>query len=94
MKDNNKDVAVQNKKQSALNTEKNIRDIRRKERQVWKRIGQYCPNPECDYIVKDFVELEEEAEKGREIKKLKDEFIKKHDQLNKLAVQIKELENE
>jgi hypothetical protein len=31
---------------------------------------------------------------GREIKKLKDEFIKKHDQLNKLAVQIKELENE
>jgi len=31
---------------------------------------------------------------GREIKKLKDEFIKKHDQLNKLAVQIIELGNE
>jgi hypothetical protein len=23
----------------------------------WKRIGQYCPNPACDYITKDFVEL-------------------------------------
>ena len=22
------------------------------------RIGQYCPNPECDYIIKDWVELE------------------------------------
>jgi hypothetical protein len=25
----------------------------------WKRIGQYCPNPACDYIIKDFVELED-----------------------------------
>ncbi|MDQ1275055.1 MAG: hypothetical protein QG610_628 [Euryarchaeota archaeon] len=28
-----------------------------------KRIGQYCLNPECDYIIKDMVELEEEKEK-------------------------------
>jgi hypothetical protein len=28
----------------------------------WKRIGQYCPNPACDYIVKDFVEITEETE--------------------------------
>lgn len=33
----------------------------------WKRIGQYCPNPSCDYIVKDFVELEEETEPFEEI---------------------------
>lgn len=26
----------------------------------WRRIRQYCPNPECDYIVKDQVELGEE----------------------------------
>ncbi|MPM61516.1 hypothetical protein SDC9_108376 [bioreactor metagenome] len=25
----------------------------------WKRIRQYFPNPECDYIIKDLVELEE-----------------------------------
>lgn len=24
----------------------------------WKRIGLYCPNPECDYIIK---EVDEEA---------------------------------
>lgn len=29
------------------------------------RIGQYCPNPACDYIVKDFVELED-TEDGEE----------------------------
>lgn len=27
---------------------------------IWKRIGQYCPNPACDYIEKDFVELEDD----------------------------------
>lgn len=27
-----------------------------------KRIGQYCPNPACDYIAKDFVELEDTGE--------------------------------
>jgi hypothetical protein len=26
------------------------------------RIGQYCPNPTCDYILKDFVELEDTEE--------------------------------
>ena len=24
-----------------------------------KRVGQYCPNPHCDYIIKDYVELED-----------------------------------
>ncbi len=33
----------------------------------FKRIGQYCPNPACDYIVKDFVELEEETESMNEL---------------------------
>jgi hypothetical protein len=32
------------------------------------RVGQYCPNPACDYIVKDFVELDEgeNVEKGKD----------------------------
>jgi len=29
---------------------------------TWKKIGQYCPNPTCDYIIKDFVELEGKKE--------------------------------
>lgn len=29
---------------------------------IWKRIGQYCPNPACDFIEKDFVELEDQEE--------------------------------
>jgi hypothetical protein len=33
----------------------------------FKRIGQYCPNPACDYMVKDFVELEDETEPFEEI---------------------------
>lgn len=49
------------------------------------------------YIIKDFVELEEEAEtetdKAGEIKKLQAEFLKKHEELNRLAEQINELEN-
>lgn len=28
----------------------------------WKRIGLYCPNPACDYIIKDLVELEDTEE--------------------------------
>jgi hypothetical protein len=31
------------------------------------RVGQYCPNSACDYIVKDFVELEE----GKTVDKVK-----------------------
>ena len=26
---------------------------------VLKRVGQFCPNPACDYMVKDYVELED-----------------------------------
>jgi hypothetical protein len=66
-----------------------------------KRIGQYCPNPACDHIVKDFVELEDLEEgtekgtdKGEKIKQLTAEFVKTHEQLNKLAEQINELEKE
>jgi ssDNA-binding Zn-finger/Zn-ribbon topoisomerase 1 len=36
-----------------------------KKGKVWKRIGQYCPNPQCDYIIKDAVKLEEE-ERGHD----------------------------
>ena len=68
---------------------------------VWKRVGQYCPNPACDYIIKDWVELndlEEGAEQGTDkeekIKQLTAEFVKTHEQLNKLAEQINELEEE
>ena len=63
--------------------------------------GWTCPNPKCDYIIKDFIELEgseEGAEKGTDkaekIKKLTAEFVKKHEQLNQLAEQINELEKE
>lgn len=28
----------------------------------WKKIGYYCPNPECDYIIKDLVQLEDTDE--------------------------------
>jgi len=24
------------------------------------RFGQFCPNPVCDYVVKDFIDLSEE----------------------------------
>jgi len=27
-----------------------------------KRVGQYCPNPSCDYIIKDVVELDDPEE--------------------------------
>jgi hypothetical protein len=51
-------------------------------------------------MIKDFVKLEdiEEAEKGTDkgekIKQLTAEFFKTHEQLNKLAEQINELEKE
>lgn len=57
-----------------------------KKGKVWKRIGQYYPNPVCDHITKDFIELEdleEEAEKGTDkeeiIKQLTAEFVKNHE---------------
>lgn len=60
--------------------------------------GWTCPSSSCDYIVKDFVELEDEAvedtDKAGKIKKLTAEFIKTHERLNELAEQIKELETE
>jgi hypothetical protein len=32
------------------------------ENRKWKRIGQFCPNPACDYLMKDFVELKDTEE--------------------------------
>jgi hypothetical protein len=29
------------------------------ENRKWVRIGLFCPSPSCDYIIKDFVELED-----------------------------------
>jgi hypothetical protein len=67
-----------------------------REEKIWARIGQYCPNPSCDYIIKDLVELKEEAEQGTEqgdeLKKRTAEFIFLHEQLNELAEQINALE--
>ncbi len=28
------------------------------------RVGQYCPNPACDYMIKDFVELADDDEEN------------------------------
>ena len=71
------------------------------ENRKWKGIGQCCPNPICDYMIKDTVGLEEEEEetakgidKAEKIKKLTEEFMKTHDRLNELAEKIKELETE
>jgi hypothetical protein len=33
-----------------------------REGKTWKRIGLYCPNPSCDYIIKDYIELEDMEE--------------------------------
>jgi len=41
-----------------------------REGRVWRRIGQYCPNPGCDYIVKDFVEPEDTEKEN--VDKVKD----------------------
>jgi hypothetical protein len=62
--------------------------------------GWTCPEINCDYIVKDFVELEEElqeeaeksTDKAEKIKKLTAQFLKTHEQLNKLAEQINDFE--
>ena len=76
------------------------------DKKQFKRIGQYCPNPSCDYILKDFVELEDTenideveedtkgTDKANKIKKLTAEFVKKHEELSRLAEQINELETE
>jgi hypothetical protein len=65
------------------------------------RFGQFCPNPACDYVVKNLVEVKEEEEetendtdKAEKVKKLTVEFVKKHEELNRLAEQINELEKE
>ena len=34
------------------------------ENRKYNRIGLTCPNPDCDYIIKDSSELEEEATGG------------------------------
>ena len=72
------------------------------ENRKYKRVGLTCPNPTCDHMEKDFIEIEEEPEeevtegtdKVEKIKKLTEEFMKTHDKLNELAEQIKELETE
>jgi hypothetical protein len=35
------------------------------ENRKWKRLGLFCPSSTCDYIIKDFVELED-TEEGEE----------------------------
>ena len=66
------------------------------EKKKFVRIGQFCPNPACDYIIKDFVKLGGEVEKGTdegdELQKRTAEFIFLHEQLNELAEQINALE--
>ena len=56
-------------------------------------MGWSCPSVTCDYIIKDLVELEDEAEPEDKLKKLQAEFMKTHEQLNRLAEQINELES-
>ena len=67
------------------------------ENRKWKRVGLSCPSSTCDYIIKDPVEPQEEAEKGTEpedkLKKLQAEFFKTHERLSTLAEQINELES-
>jgi len=68
--------------------------------------GWMCPSSNCDYIVKDYVELKEtedidevekntnDTDKAEKIKELTAEFVKKHEELGRLAEQINELETE
>lgn len=101
VKDNNKDVAVQNQKQSALNAEKNI-SRQQEDRKVGLEEDRLILPESSIWLYRQGLcrtgrrgrEGQIRQRSGREIKKLKDKFIKKHYQLNKLAVQIKELENE
>jgi hypothetical protein len=68
------------------------------ENRKWKRVGLSCPSVTCDYIIKDSSEPQEEAENGTgtedKLRKLQAEFMKTHEQLNKLAEQINALEKE
>lgn len=72
------------------------------ENRKYKRYGLGCPSPSCDYVIKDLVELEDTDEeedtngtdKADKIKKLTAEFVKKHEELSRLAEQINELETE
>lgn len=32
------------------------------------RVGQYCPNPACDYMAKDFIKLKDEKENTDKVK--------------------------
>jgi len=41
-----------------------------REERAWRRVGLYCPNPACDYMIKDFVELADEEEEN--VEKVKD----------------------
>jgi uncharacterized protein YlxW (UPF0749 family) len=67
-------------------------------KQRFVKSGWSCPSSTCDYTAKDYVELVEETkedtDKAAKIKKLTDEFVKTHEQLNRLAEQINELEND
>lgn len=70
------------------------------ENRKYIRVGLCCPNPACDYIRKDSVELEDiedmenSTDKTDKIKRLTAEFVKQHERLNQLAEQINELEKE
>jgi hypothetical protein len=71
------------------------------ENRKYRRVGLCCPSPSCDYILKDFIELEDAEEeienntdKAEKIKKLTQEFVKKHEELSRLAEMINELEKE
>jgi hypothetical protein len=37
------------------------------ENRKYKRVGLCCPNPACDHIIKDLVELEDETEPINEL---------------------------
>ena len=37
-----------------------------REGRAWRRIGQYCPNHACDYMVKDYIELEDSEDTKEE----------------------------
>lgn len=63
------------------------------ENRKWKRVGLSCPSSTCDYIIKDLVELEDTEDKPEDkLNKLQAEFMKTHEQLNRLAEQINTLE--
>lgn len=71
-------------------------------KQQYVASGWTCLSSTCNYLKKDFVEFEnlDEGEdtkgtdKAEKIKKLTAEFIKKHEELNRLAELINELEKD